>query len=223
MTTPPLDDQKTQHDVFEKSVFRLSRQSVDKHFDAYGDVDWDADEMSISAEDPRFALWSFDPLASTEWYDEQPPEIRSRVGLHRVAAAMRIGWEFENVLQRGMLLYAFWLPNGRPEFRYIHHEVTEESQHTMMFQEVVDRSGLDVRGMPGSVKVLSHAPARALWRLLSVWDDDDRADGRRGDRDQDQGRPRAQDRDHDHDHDGDRIESRATGHRRPGRKADGQA
>jgi hypothetical protein len=143
-------------DVFSNTVTRLSRQSVDKHFDAYADVDWDAEEMTISPEDTRFSLWSFDPLAATEWYRTQPPAIQSRLGLHRIAAAMRVGWEFENVLQRGLLLYAFWLPNGRPEFRYIHHENAEESQHTMMFQEVINRSGLDVKGMPRRMKVASH-------------------------------------------------------------------
>lgn len=153
------------NDVFTAMVARLSRQSVDKHFDAYVDVEWDAPEMAIDPEDPRFSLWSFDPLAATDWYRSQPPEVRSRVALHRLAAAMRTGWEFENVLQRGLLEFAFWLPNHRPEFRYVHHEITEESQHTLMFQEVVDRSGLDIRGMPRHVKVGSR-PIVWLSRLF---------------------------------------------------------
>ena len=152
-------------DVFTAMVARLSRQSVDKHFDAYADVDWDAPEMAINPEDSRFSLWSSDPLAATDWYRSLPPDIRSRVALHRIAAAMRTGWEFENVLQRGLLEYAFWLPNHRPEFRYVHHEITEESQHTLMFQEVIDRSGLDVRGMPRRVKVASR-PIVWLSRLF---------------------------------------------------------
>ncbi len=61
-------------------------------------------------------------------------------------------WEFENVLQRGLLSMAYRLPNGRPEFRYLHHEVVEESQHTMMFQEFVNRTGLEVRGLPAGLK-----------------------------------------------------------------------
>ncbi len=152
-------------DVFTSMVARLSRQSVDKHFDAFADVDWESPEMAISPEDPRFVLWSSDPLAATDWYRSQSPQVRSRVALHRVAAAMRIGWEFENVLQRGLLEYAFWLPNKRPEFRYIHHEIAEESQHTMMFQEVIDRSDLDVRGMPLAVKLASR-PVVWLSRLF---------------------------------------------------------
>ncbi len=153
------------HDVFTSMVARLSRQSVDKHFDAFADVDWESPEMTISPEDPRFVLWSSDPLAATDWYRSQSPQVRSRVALHRVAAAMRIGWEFENVLQRGLLEYAFWLPNHRPEFRYIHHEIAEESQHTMMFQEVIDRSDLDVGGMPLAIKLASR-PVVWLSRLF---------------------------------------------------------
>src|ERR1700722_13699160 len=81
-------------EVFKSMVARLSRQSVSKHFDAYADVDWDSSEMAISPDDPRFSLWSADPLAATDWYRSQPPQIRSRVALHLVAGAMRIGWGF---------------------------------------------------------------------------------------------------------------------------------
>ena len=141
------------HDVFRSVVERLNRQSVDKHFDAYTDVDWDGPGMAVDPADPRFRIWSFDPLARTDWYLAQSPEVQSRVGLHRVAAAMRIGWEFENVLMRGLLEYVFWLPSNRPQFRYSHHEIIEECQHTLMFQEFVNRTGLDVRGMPVDMKV----------------------------------------------------------------------
>ena len=47
-------------DVFTSMVARLSRQSVDKHFDAFADVDWESPEMAISPDDPRFGLWASD-------------------------------------------------------------------------------------------------------------------------------------------------------------------
>jgi len=56
-----------------------------------------------------------------------------------VATAMQVGTEFENLLQRGLLAYAYRLRPGAPEFRYLHHEVIEESQHTMMFREFANR------------------------------------------------------------------------------------
>lgn len=142
-------------DTFTSTVERLSRQSVDKHFDAYTDVPWDEPQMAVSQHDPRFVLWQFDPMGQSDWYRSLPAEKQSELGLHRVATAMRIGWEFENILQRGLLEHAFWMPNNQPEFRYLHHEIVEESQHTMMFQEFIDRSGFDVRGMPREMKVLS--------------------------------------------------------------------
>ena len=165
MTTDTLTRKTPGHggvptDTLIKTVERLSRQSVDKHFDAYGDVGWDEPDMAIDPDDPRFGIWGFDPIGKTDWYRELPPEVRTRLGLHRIATAMRTGWEFENILQRGLLEHAFWMPNGRPEFRYLHHEIVEESQHTMMFQEFVNRSGMDVRGMPRDMKVLSRV---VLW------------------------------------------------------------
>ncbi len=145
--------------TFEELCRRLNRQSVDKHFDAYEDVDWDAPDHDVRSDDPRWELADFDPVATTEWYRSQPAQDRARLGLQRVAMTMRTGWEFENVLQRGLLARAFWLREGGPEFRYLHHEVVEESQHTMMFQELVHRAAMPAPGMPALVK---HAAERLV-------------------------------------------------------------
>jgi len=142
-------------DHFSSVVVHLSRRSVRSHAAAYADVDWDSPEMAIDPVDERFRPWHGDPLACTRWYRRQTPDVQARVGLHRVAVAMRTGWEFENVLQRGLLEVVFWLPNHRPEFRDAHHEIIEESQHTLMFQEFVDRTGLDVAGMARHEKLMS--------------------------------------------------------------------
>jgi hypothetical protein len=48
--------------------------------------------------------------------------------------------------------YSFWTPNGSPEYRYCLHEAVEECNHTMMFQEMVNRVGADVPGMPRLLK-----------------------------------------------------------------------
>ncbi len=130
---------------------RLSKQSVTKHFDAYGDVDWDGPQMEISPDDDRWVLRSekLDPLAESDWYKGQEPLIQSRIGLHLIATKMKIGLQFESILKRGLLEFAATLPNGSPEFRYAYHEVIEEAQHSLMFQEFVNRSGLDVPGLSG--------------------------------------------------------------------------
>jgi hypothetical protein len=143
---------------------RLSRLSIERHFEAYVDIAWDDPEMAVDPTDRRWIIPDDEGLANTAWYRSQPPEVQARIGLHRVASSMRTGWQFENILQRGLLTVAYRLPNDRPEFRYIHHEVIEESQHSLMFQELVNRSGLPVTGLP---KLLEFAGERIV--LPTAW------------------------------------------------------
>jgi hypothetical protein len=69
------------------------------------------------------------------------------LGLDRTAEMMKTGLQFESVLKRGLLEFASELPNRSPEFRYAYHEVIEEAQHSLMFQEFVNRSGADPTGL----------------------------------------------------------------------------
>jgi hypothetical protein len=62
-----------------------------------------------------------------------------------MATFMRIGYGFESILNRGLLEFAYRLPLTATEFRYAYHEVIEESQHSLMFHEFVQRTQLDVR------------------------------------------------------------------------------
>ena len=134
-------------EAFVQLVRRLSRQSVDKHYDAYADIPWDDPAYAIDPDDPRWELLAGDPLGATEWYRSQPASVRSRIGLARVTSAMKIGLQFENILKRGLLEFAFGLPDGDPRFRYAYHEIVEEAHHGMMFQEFVNRSGMEVPGL----------------------------------------------------------------------------
>jgi hypothetical protein len=145
----------TQADDFTVMVSRLNKLSVERHFDAYADIDWDSPDFALDPADPRFELPAVDPLRHTDWYAAKAPEERAAIGCYRWAACMKTGWHFENLLQRGLLRQAFELGNGTPEFRYLHHEIIEESQHTLMFQEFVNRSGLPVRGMPWGLRRLA--------------------------------------------------------------------
>ncbi|MHB1486130.1 MAG: AurF N-oxygenase family protein [Acidimicrobiales bacterium] len=147
-STPDVPQEEQERaEAFGALIERLSRQSVTKHFDAYADVAWDEDTHRIDPIDPVWELGTDDTLGSTRWYRDLPQHIRSRLGLELVASKMKIGLEFESVLKRGLLEYASTLPNGSPEFRYAYHEVIEEAQHSLMFQEFVNRSGLDARGL----------------------------------------------------------------------------
>ncbi|HXJ36913.1 MAG TPA: diiron oxygenase [Candidatus Eisenbacteria bacterium] len=132
---------------YEALIARLSHQSVVKHFDAYADIPWDDPAYRIDPDDPRWELPADDALGATTWYQSQPAGVRSRIGLHLFATFMKIGVEFESVLKRGLLEFGAKLPNGSPEFRYAYHEVIEEAQHSLMFQEFVNRTGFDIAGL----------------------------------------------------------------------------
>jgi hypothetical protein len=126
----------------------LSEGSVHVHFDPFEDIAWDAPEMQLDAEDPRWVLPpTIDPLGATAWYQAQPLEAQIAMGRWRVMNAVRVGSAFESILIRGLMHYAISLPNESPEFRYCLHEMTEECNHIQMFQELVNRSHTDVPGM----------------------------------------------------------------------------
>ena len=144
---PPLDDA-----AFQNLVDRLNKQSVDKHFDAYVDVPWDEPGYEIDPADPRWAAGVTEKFAGADWFEALSTEQRSRLGLQLTVDRMRKGMLFENILSRGLLDYAFHLPSGDHQFRYVYHEVIEESHHSMMFQEFVNRTGLDRFEMPWDMK-----------------------------------------------------------------------
>ena len=99
-------------DDFTVMVGRLNKLSVERHFDAYVDIDWDDPEFALDPTDPRFELSAIDPLRHTDWYASLSPADRASLGCYRWAACMKTGWQFENLLQRGLLRHAFALPNG---------------------------------------------------------------------------------------------------------------
>jgi hypothetical protein len=153
-TMDRLDEEVTTEavDTFTGLLGRLNDQSVrpGKHFDAYVDVPWD--EHPIEPTDPRWELHALDGLGATAWYQAQPQDVRARMGLHGIASKMQIGYFFEGVLKRGLLEHATTLPAGSPELRYVYHEVIEEAQHSLMFQEFVNRSGLEAPGLTWDMK-----------------------------------------------------------------------
>jgi hypothetical protein len=152
MTDTIVLDEEQRAERFTDLVARLSHQSVVKHFDAYADVPWDDPAYAIDVTDPRWELPPDSGLGSTAWYRAQPPEVRARLGLHGIVSNMKAGLQFESILKRGLLEYAFTLPDRSPEFRYAYHEVIEEAQHSLMFQEFVNRSGLEVSGLTWDLK-----------------------------------------------------------------------
>ncbi|MCW2797394.1 diiron oxygenase [Nocardioides sp.] len=131
---------------YRETLQTLSEASVHQHFDAFLDIDWDNPDFAIRADDQRWVLPEADALGRTEWYCSLPLQRQIEVGLYRQANVTKVGLQFEQVLISGLMAYAFRLRNGNPEFRYTTHEATEECHHTQMFQEFVNRSGVDVAG-----------------------------------------------------------------------------
>jgi hypothetical protein len=133
----------------------LSEGSVRRNFNPYTDIDWDSPEFAITAADERWILPATDPLGRHPWYRAQSVERQIEIGQWRQANVAKVGLQFESILVRGRMNYSFWVPNGSPEYRYLLHESVEECNHTMMFQETVNRIGADVPGMPRLLRWLS--------------------------------------------------------------------
>ncbi len=151
MTIPAALSAETDNrdgDRYQALLARLSTLSVTHHLDAYGDIEWDSLGFEIDRMDPRWELTSDDPLAHTQWYRNLPTEQRAGLGLDRAVPMMKTGIDFERILKQGLLEFAGTLPNGATEFRYAYHEVIEECQHSLMFQEFINRSGFDAVGLP---------------------------------------------------------------------------
>ncbi len=138
-----------------ETLATLSEASVRRHFDPYTDIDWQAPEFVVTGNDPRWVLSLTDPLGRHPWYRAQPPDKQIAMGMWRLANVAKVTLHFESILIRGLMQYTFWVPNGSPEYRYCLHESVEECNHTMMFQEMVNRIGLDVPGMPRWLRRLS--------------------------------------------------------------------
>ncbi|MGK2903203.1 MAG: AurF N-oxygenase family protein [Mycobacterium sp.] len=130
----------------------LSEGSVRRNFNPYKDIDWDSPEFAVTPNDPRWILPGTDPMGGHPWYQALPVERQIEIGMWRQANVAKVGLHFENILIRGLMEYSFWVPNGSPEYRYCLHEAVEECNHTLMFQEMVNRIGKDVPGMPRLLK-----------------------------------------------------------------------
>lgn len=138
------------HADFIATVVRLNIASAQKNYQAHRDIDWDAPEARIDRRDPRLCLGPENPLGASAWYASLPQERRAELGLEYVCQNAKIGASFESVLSRGLLEFARTQPNRSPSYRYALHEVVEETNHSLMFQQLIDQSGCD----PESVNAL---------------------------------------------------------------------
>lgn len=151
---PPAPDARDNTE-YRRLLEKLAQASLHKRYDAYLDIDWDNPELAVSDTDSRWELSSHDALGGSEWYRNLPQKQRIALALERTAIRVKTGILFESILVRGMLEFAINLPNGTPEFRYAMHECIEECQHSLMFQEFVNRIGTDPGGLTPGLRLLA--------------------------------------------------------------------
>ncbi len=142
MTTLTESSQDLSAKHYRRRLHHLNEASVSKFYLPYSDIHWDAPEYTINHDDPVWARRDLSLLTQTDWYQQLPDTTQRRLGLQLVVNSTKMGIYFENILTRGLLAFARSLPDGSSEFRYIMHEAIEESHHSLMFQEFVNRSGL---------------------------------------------------------------------------------
>ncbi len=159
-----VDTPRTTREGYHQTLRTLSEASVHQHFDAFLDIAWDDPAYAVRPDDERWILPEEDVLGRHPWYRSLPRERQIEIGLYRQANVTKVGLQFEQVLIAGLMQYALRLRNGNPEFRYSTHEATEECHHTQMFQEFVNRTGVDV---PGASRAFRWAapflPLAASW------------------------------------------------------------
>ena len=138
-----------------ETLTTLCEGSVRRNFNPYTDIDWDSPEFAVVDDDERWILPGSDPMGRHPWYLSQPRERQIEIGSGGRPTSPRSVCSSSLILIRGLMNYASWVPNGSPEYRYCLHESVEECNHTMMFQEMVNRIGADAPGMPRLLRWLS--------------------------------------------------------------------
>ncbi|MFE9783929.1 diiron oxygenase [Nocardia salmonicida] len=164
------DDLVDEAGAYADTLSLLSEGSVHRRFDPYLDIDWDDPDFDADTAPERWILTeSGEMLGPHPWYRALPRDRQIAIGKYRQANIAKVGLQFELLLISGMVQHTYRLPNSSPEFRYCTHEIIEECNHNLMFQEMVNRIGIDVPGMTPWLKTLLGyvvSPAGALFPNL---------------------------------------------------------
>ncbi|WP_051407513.1 diiron oxygenase [Nocardia sp. CNY236] len=126
---------------YAENVRLLSEGAMRRHFDPYGDIDWDNPEYAVGANEEGWILPISDSMARHPWYQQLPVEQQIAIGKYRLASICRVALQNECVLISGLAVYNFGLPDGSPEFEHCTHEMIEEHNHNLMFSQLISRIG----------------------------------------------------------------------------------
>jgi hypothetical protein len=143
--SPPIIED-LQDKMYQKVLSHLNSASIRKFYNPFLDIDWDQDDYKIRVDDPRWERPEFDALGSHPWYQALPAPLRSELALDLTTRRLKTGIEFEGIVIRGLMNFSHKLPNRSTEYRYAMHECIEEIQHSLMFQEFINRSPFDPPG-----------------------------------------------------------------------------
>lgn len=169
MTTTQVRNTAGEAESYVELLERLADGSIHRSFDPYVDIDWDAPEFQVVDNDRRWILPEIDPLGRHPWYKAQSVDRQIAIGMYRQANVAKVGLLFEQVLIRGFMQYLSTLPNGSAEFRYATHEVIEECNHTLMFQEAVNRIGANVPGFGPIMRRAAPFLGVAAWPFPNIF------------------------------------------------------
>lgn len=120
-------------------------------------IDWDSPELAVTPDDDRWMMPEEFDIGSHEWYQELPRDRKISIGMWRYANVARVGLEFEHVLNAGIGIRNQVLPSDSVEHRYTTHEAEEENRHILMFNEMINRIGVDPHGSPDWFRNISPA------------------------------------------------------------------
>lgn len=143
---PAPHTQDQTESTFDEKLETLIDGSLRRNFNPWTDIPWDDPDYAIHLDDPRLKLQKGVDLGAHPWYWEQTDERQIELGIRRMMNVMKVGLQFEQFLVQAIMAHNAGLRNGNQNFFYTNAEAREELFHTDMFQETVNRSGVDTKG-----------------------------------------------------------------------------
>ncbi len=131
---------------FDEKLQTLIDGSIRLNFDAIKDIPWNHPDYAMDPMHPGWELPSHIDIGEHEWYQNLPDERKREVGMRRMINIAKVGPHFERPLVMAIQAYNMEQPSGSLRMKYSDLEAREEVNHIRMFEELVDRSGLDVEG-----------------------------------------------------------------------------
>jgi hypothetical protein len=129
MTTEEINRQHLQH---------LIDASHRKSLDPYKEIDW-----SVPFDYSHFYLpQDLVSLYGTSLWDQMTREQRIKLSMHEACGALATVIWFENQLSFKLIDYLIDISPNDPLFYWMQIEVADECRHSMMFGEVIKRSGV---------------------------------------------------------------------------------